>query len=296
MDTNQETGVSLSDIADLIEEPQEENQLPEVEASGDEELAAEVQQADESEEGEGEEGSLVEVEFNGKKYQVPEELKEGLMLKADYTQKTQVVAEQRRANEERASLLEARERVMGATFDKAVAVREIQNRLAQYEAIDWQTLAANDPAQATQLNIAYQQLQREAQAKNAELQQAHAQTQQLNQAIDQQKLEQERVELKSRIPNFSEKDSQRILKNIDAYGLTEQEKHLAMHSAKFVQILHEAAIGREFLASGKPKAMQKVAEAPRAIKPAAAQPKPRNQAALDRLKKNGRVEDLAALL
>lgn len=104
-------------------------------------------------------------------------------------------------------------------------------------------------------------------------------------------------ELKQRIPNFGKADSDRIMKNLDAYGLTAQEKHLAMHSAKFVQILHEAAIGREYITSGKTKTLQKVVDAPKVIKPQAAHPKPKqNQAALDRLKSNGRVEDLAKFL
>lgn len=293
MDTNQDNGVSsLADIADLIDEPVED-QDEVVEQPNEPELASDDDQQPEPEgEDDGE-----EVEYEGKAYKVPKELKEALLRQSDYTQKTQAVAEQRKAMEERAQMLETREQVMNATFDKAVAVREVQSRLKQFENIDWQTLVDTDPVEATRLNIAYQQLQREAQAKGAELHQAQLQAQQLNQQMDQQTLAQEEKELRTRLPNFGKADSERIMKNLDAYGLTEQEKHLAMHSAKFVHILHDAAIGREYQASGKTKTLQKVAEAPKVIKPQAAQPKPKqNQAALDRLKKNGRIEDLANFL
>lgn len=289
MDTNLDGVSPLADLANSIDEPVED-QDEVVDQPDEPELSSEDDQQPEPEgEDDGE-----EVEYEGKAYKVPKELKEALLRQSDYTQKTQAVAEQRKAMEERAQALEARERVMTATFDKAVAVREVQSKLKQFENIDWQALVDNDPVEATRLNIAYQQLQREAQAKGAELHQAQLQAQQLSQEMDQQTLAHETQELKQRIPNFGKADSERIMKNLDAYGLTEQEKKMAMFSAKFVHILHDAAIGREYQTSGKTKTLQKVVEAPKVIKPQAAQPKPKqNQAALDRLKQNGRVEDLA---
>lgn len=291
MDTNLDGVSSLADIANSIDEPIEDQDDVESEAP-EEELPEDEQQPEEEPEDDDE-----EVEYEGKAYKVPKELKEALLRQSDYTQKTQAVAEQRKSMEERAQALETRERVLHATFDKAVAVREVQTKLKQFEQIDWQALVDTDPVEATRLNIAYQQLQREAQAKGSELHQAQIQAQQLNHQVDQQTLEHETQELKTRIPNFSPSDSQRIMKNLEAYGLTEQEKKMAMYSAKFVHILHDAAIGREYQTSGKTKTMQKVVEAPRVIKPQAAQPKPRtNQAAFDRLKTGGRIEDFAKFL
>jgi hypothetical protein len=293
-DTNLDGVSSLAEIADLIDEPVKD-QDDDAQQAEEQELPSDDEQQSEDDADADDDGE--EVEYEGKAYKVPKELKEALLRQSDYTQKTQAVAEQRKSVEERAAMLEAKERVLSETFDKAVAVREVQSRLKQFENIDWQTLVDTDPVEATRLNIAYQQLQREAQAKGAELHQAQLQAQQLSHHMDQQTLAQEEKELKTRLPNFGKADSERIMKNLDAYGLTEQERKLAMHSAKFVHILHDAAIGREYQASGKTKTLQKVVEAPKVIKPQAAQPKPKqNQAAYDRLKKSGRVEDLAKLL
>lgn len=293
MDTNLDGVSSLAEIADLIDEPVLDEEAGSTEPEGEELPAVEGEQQPDAEgEDDGE-----DVEFEGKAYKVPKELKEALLRQSDYTQKTQAVAEQRKAMEERAQALVTRERVMTVTFDKAVAVREVQTKLKQFEGIDWDALVNSDPVEATRLNIAYQQLQREAQAKSAELHQAQIQAQQLNQQMDQQTLEHETQELKTRIPNFGKADSERIMKNLDAYGLTAEEKKMAMYSAKFVHILHDAAIGREYQTSGKTKTLQKVVEAPKVIKPQAAQPKPKqNQAALDRLKSGGRIEDFAKFL
>lgn len=290
MDTNLD-GVSVADVADLLDDETEQLDQGQLTA-GDEEV-----QPDEPEsqtEGDGQDDAE-EVEFEGKAYKVPKELKDALLRQADYTQKTQAVAEQRKAIEERAQLLEQRERVMGMAFDKAVELREVQNRLAQFDQIDWQSLAQNDPAQATQLNIAYQQLQREAQKKYGELQQVQAASQQLTETQRQQMLADAEKDLKARLPSFNAEVAAQIKVAAREYGITDQELNAVM-DPRYVHVLHDAMKWRALQAE-KPKAMQKVVQAPKAIKPQAAQPKQRtNQAALDRLKKNGRVEDLAAFL
>lgn len=293
MDTNQETGVSVADVAGLLDD--EPDQL--VEEREEEESTEEVAESDETEEqteaDEDDEGE--EVEFEGKAYKVPKGIKEALLRQSDYTKKTQEVAEQRKSVEERAQALDQQQRVMAQTFDKAVEFREAQKRLTQYEQIDWYTLAQNDPAQATQLNIAYQQLQREAQTKYGEWKQAEQQTQQLTEQNRQQMLVKAEAELKTRLPNFGPQVAEKIAKAGKEYGITDQELN-SLIDPRYVHVLHDAMKWRALQAE-KPKAMQKVADAPKAIKPQAAQPQKRNnQAALDRLKKNGRVEDLAAFL
>jgi hypothetical protein len=287
MDTNQESEVSLDDVAGLLGDEIEDE---EIEASGEEEQSDEELQSDEPEEDDSE-----EVEIEGKSYKVPKELKDMVLMHKDYTQKTQAVAEQRRAVDERAQALESRERIMAQTFDKAVEFRDVQNRLTQYEKIDWQSLAEQDPAQATRLNIAYQQLQREAQTKWNALQQANSQAEQLTQEQRQQQLVQAEQDLKTRLPNFGPQLAEKIVTTAkDSYGFTPQELE-GLTDARHVHVLHDAMKWRELQAQ-KPKAMRSVQEAPRAIKPAAAQPKRQNLAASDRLRKSGRMEDLAAFL
>jgi len=214
----------------------------------------------------------------------------------DYTQKTQAAAEHLRAVKERESILEQREQALGASFEKAVEFREVQNKLAQFEALDWNALVDADPVQAQKLTIAYQQLQREAQAKFAELQQSQAQVQQLTEHQRQQMLAEAEQELRARLPDFGPQTAEKIRKTAqEHYGLKAEELD-GLVDARHVHILHDAMKWRELQAK-QPQAMRKVAEAAPAIKPQAAQQKPRtNQAAYDRLKKNGRVEDLAALL
>ena len=280
-DTNPESEVSIDDVANLLDTTDE---------SPDEGSDEEVREDDAETQPEDDE----EVEYEGKTYKVPKELKGALMKNADYTQKTQEVAEQRKSVEERVELLNQRESLMSATFDKAVELRDIQNKLSQYEQIDWQNLVDADPVQATKLNLAYQQLQREAQQKYGELQQAQSQAQNLSEQTRQKFLAEEQTKLKARLPNFDMKVAEKIKSVGKEYGLTDNELNSVVDS-RYVHILHDAVKWRS-LQVEKPLAMKKVTEAPKAITPQVARSKQSNQAAFDRLKKSGRVEDLAALL
>lgn len=292
MDTNQTDGVSLDDLAGLIgDEPQQE-ETPAEEVADE---GVEAQAEDQPEEAAEAPDDLVEAEYEGKRYKVPPELREALLRQADYTRKTQEVAEHRRAVEEKAQLLNAQEQLLGASFEQAVALRELQNRLSQYERIDWQSLADSDPAQATKLNLAYQQLQREAATKAQELQQYQAQAQQLSAQQRQQMLAEAQRELAQRLPNFNADVAQQLKEHGKAYGFSDAELDSVI-DPRYVHVLHDAMKWRALQAS-KPGALKKVAEAPKVVRPQAQPPKQRtNKAAADRLARSGRVEDLAALL
>ena len=294
MDTNQD-GVSIADVAELLgDETEQENQGLETEVEQEvQEDQTEAQTEDDVQD------DAEEVEFEGKAYKVPKEIKDALLRQADYTQKTQDLAEQRRTVQAREQSLEQTRVAMLQQFDKAVELREITNRLSQFEKIDWQSLAASDPTQATQLNIAYQQLQREAQKKHGELQQVQVQVQQLSDEARQHKLTEGAKYLKERIPDFNEKLATQIAEAAQKhYGITPAELKAISEDnpePRFVHILHDAMKWRALQAE-KPNAMKKVAQAAPVVKPQAAQPKRTNKAAEDRLKKNGRIEDLAAFL
>ncbi len=293
MDTNQETGVSLDDLANSLDIQEQGDEL-ETEALDEQTPEQDELPEEQAEESEELPDDLVDTEFEGKAYKVPKELKEALLRQADYTKKTQEVAELRRAVEERAQLVQMQEQFSSATFEKAVELRQLQERLSQFENLDWQALSDNDPVQAQKLLIARQQLERQASMKAQEFQQTQAQLQQMNAAQRQQMLQEQSQALKARLPEFNSEMASRIRSAVKEYGYSDQE--LAnVTDARLVHVLHDAMKWRE-LQAAKPKAMKKVAEAPQVVKPQAQVPKPRNQAAAQRLKQHGRVEDLASFL
>jgi len=120
-------------------------------------------QADEVSQEEAEEDE--EIEIGGKKVAMPKsiaaEIKAGTMRNADYTQKTQAVAEERKAVEtERARVRE--EAQQQQQYIKEIAkVHALDDELAKFKDIDWDGLSDTDPVSVQKLQIRLQTLQSE---------------------------------------------------------------------------------------------------------------------------------------
>jgi Asp-tRNA(Asn)/Glu-tRNA(Gln) amidotransferase A subunit family amidase len=96
-----------------------------------------------------------EVERDGVKYKVPKALTKELMMHADYTRKTQEVAEQRKALEaERQTIHQASNDEINARA-RIVAIDE---RLAAYSKVDWAAWNDTDPFEAQKGFMEFQQL------------------------------------------------------------------------------------------------------------------------------------------
>lgn len=124
-----------------------------------------------------------EVEHDGQKFRIPKALKPALMMHADYTRKTQEVAELRKAVEA--------QRAAGANLDQELVQHQakivsIDARIAEFNALsdsDWANLEQQDPAQAQQLWRQFSQL------KDARQQAAG----QLQTKVHERSLEQQRI-------------------------------------------------------------------------------------------------------
>ena len=110
-----------------------------------------------------------EVEIGEKKYALPksaaERLKSERMMQADYTQKTQGVAEERKQiaaerEQNKRQAVQAQE-----YLDDMAEARHIDKQLALYRGLDWAKLIDDDPKEA----MLYQQQQRDLEAQRAEI-------------------------------------------------------------------------------------------------------------------------------
>jgi hypothetical protein len=101
---------------------------------------------------------LVEVVYDGKSYQLPTELKDALLRQADYTRKTQEVAQARKAletarNEHHQHVANTR-----AHIQDAARIVALNDQLAQLGQVDWRALQAQDPTRAQALYQQFQQI------------------------------------------------------------------------------------------------------------------------------------------
>ncbi len=104
------------------------------------------------------EPDLVEIELNGKKYAVPAELKDGYLMQADYTRKTQEVSELRKSAEARAAEAETQFNVSQEVLQARAALMVHDNQLEQFQKTDWQQFENEDPVGAMSAWRQFQQL------------------------------------------------------------------------------------------------------------------------------------------
>lgn len=106
-----------------------------------------------------------EVDWDGAKYRVPKPLKDALLRQADYTRKTQELAEQRRTVEQHFTALTQQAELQQATLEHRVNLRTVEQQLQQFQNTDWQAYAQAYGADATASAMASWQQYRDAKAE-----------------------------------------------------------------------------------------------------------------------------------
>jgi exonuclease VII large subunit len=300
MDTNPAQEVAEDSLMDTMnklvfsdEKPSEEVASEEVEDESSDETEDEPE-AELSDEQPAEDES--EVELDGEKLRLPKKVAEAVMRQQDYTKKTQEVAEQRRAVEDRQQYLEAREQVINASLSDLSELQALQKQAAQFDSVDWNSLITDDPQQALRLSLSRQHVQQQLTAKQTELQgKVSAFEQQRKQHLEKQ-MELGRAELRRRVGNLSANDSKNTWEQGLSLGFSKDELE-SIPDPRVMHALYKAAKW-DALQTAKPTAMKKANEAPKAPKPVAPTPKrvQENRSASDRLKRTGRAEELINFL
>lgn len=116
-----------------------------------------------------------EVDWDGTKYRIPKALKPGLLMQADYTRKTQELAEQRRHVEQHVQSLSQQAELQQATLEHRVNLRAVEQTLQQLESIDFNQYDQTDPQVAAWVAQQSMRVVQYVQAK-AQLENAIAQT------------------------------------------------------------------------------------------------------------------------
>ena len=116
-----------------------------------------------------------EVEWDGEKYRIPKALKPGLLMQADYTRKTQELADQRRHVEQHFTSLTQQAELQQQTLEHRVALRNVEQTLQQLQSIDFNQYDQSDPQVAAWVAQQSMRVVQYSQAK-AELEGAIAKT------------------------------------------------------------------------------------------------------------------------
>lgn len=213
-----------------------------------------------SEQTEGEDDELEEdldgVKVRGKKEQL-EKLKAERLMQADYTRKTQEVAEERKAIAAVKEAVEFEKRVHFENMHEVATIKAIEMQLQNFAQINWQQLADSDPVQAMKLDRQMRDLQAHREQLSASVAQRHQQFTQKQQQEAARQMEEARRVLQRDIPGWGEELAVKLRSYALANGYTQQEID-SIRSPAMVRSLY-----REYqMAEAKKQATKRQPQAP----------------------------------
>lgn len=238
---NEETEATVDEevVEDTQEAEEVEEEAPEEEGQAEEETEEEVEEEEETEIV-AEEDLKYTIKVDGEELEVGiEELKNGYQRQADYTRKSQALAEQRKETEAIQSERQRLEQERQMYANGLQMLQEQQSsKLQEFESIDWTALKADDPYQYMLKKDEY----RDAQEKVQNVQQQQMLIQQ-EQAEEAQKarahfVQQEYARLVEALPEWNDQEST-IKKDVQEYArsvgfLPEEINQLADHRSVLV--------------------------------------------------------------
>jgi len=224
-------------------------------------------------------------------------LREGYMRQKDYQRKTAEVARQREEVGEKVRQAIDSERSSYQQTLQQLQALVVETVAPELKDVNWNHLAANDPFEYVRLRNRADQIT-----------QALATVKSKTDAVTvKQKAEQaetlKKVAIKARetldadIPGFNDDLYNSLIKSSETWGY-KQDEVAQWVDPRAIKILHDAYQFRQ-LKADKPIAQNKVAVAPRVIKPGTAAPSRaavQHGQAMERLTKSGKIEDAAAVI
>ena len=285
------------------EEGQPEPESEEVESAELQEEAEEPTEEVEADEEEGEEEAPRDEKFvvkvDGKEIEVPkDELIRGYQREADYTRKTQKLAEERK-------LVESEfQQVRGEREQYSQILGQLQQKLQelQPQEPDWNRLEVEDPTEYARQWTSHQRRQQQVYAVQAEQERLNQMRQAELQKSMQQIMATEVARLKEKIPEWSSPEKARtegkaLLEYGQNLGFSEQELSTITDSRALLA-LHKAWKYDQMM-SKRPEFQAKIKKAPKMVSPGSAGSVSSKSSDINNAKKRlaqtGSVRDAASL-
>jgi hypothetical protein len=292
---------AIEQLAEMLERedetPVEEDNRHD-DAEPDDEVEAEETEAKESDEDKPEPTEeAVEIEFEGKQYKLPSELKDALLRQADYTRKTQEVAEQRKEVETVKEQLGLQAKMQQQFLGHYAQLQSLDSQLAQLKQIDVNALIDSDPVQAMKIDRQMRELQEHKAQISVDLQTKQQQAYQQYQAWTQEQIAKGQEQLMKEIPGWGADLAKQIKNTVKDYGFNDEEMS-KVTDPRLVKVLHDAMKYRQ-LQANKSQVEKKVAKASPVLKPSGKQSNPaqdRNNKQTAKLRQTGSLRDASRVM
>ena len=295
-------------------EPEAE-ETDEAEEAEEEDVAADTDESEESEEEEAEdeeveETALYTVKVNGEDVEVTEdELVRGYSRQADYTKKTQELAEYRKQLDNGAQHLQgeiaqtqaARQEYVNAMSQ---AIESNYSVAKQFENTDWERLKVEDREEYLTKRDEYREVQDQIRGLQSKQQEAYEQQNRETQAQHQKLLQEEHAKMVSILPEWGEPETQRaIAKSIGEFAISRgytQEELNQLVDHRSILVLMEAKAFADMQGKQLKARAKKVKNKPKVVRSSAKKEKAdvskvARTKQMKRLQETGRVQDAAGL-
>lgn len=239
----------MSDQAQAVvdEQPELENEPVQLDIEDTEAEPTDEPTETDQEETEGGDPEYAEVEIDGVTYQVPAELKDGYMMQADYTQKTQSVAEQRKEAEQIAEQakvqrqqLEQSTQAVQQNLQQYAVLSNLDSQLNEYANVDWNALNAQDPDAARNHQFHYMQLKEQRDRAYNDIQARERQALQQQQTHIAKRLEESRSVLSREIEGFTPELERQLIDHAVKSGAAQQVATNIIADPVATKLLHKA--------------------------------------------------------
>lgn len=164
-----------------------------------------------------------EVEYEGKKYALPPELKDAILRQADYTRKTQELAQTRQQAEQTFAQQQARIEAERANIQAVARLTALDERLQQYAGVDWDSLSQSNGELAQREFMKYQQLKDSRQQFVAQIQQHESQRAMQEQQETAKQLQEANEALSREIKGWSPDYAQSLREVAKSLGAKEEQ-------------------------------------------------------------------------
>jgi hypothetical protein len=244
-------------------EEEESTQAPEAKEAEQEPTEEDEEDSEEQTESPAE---VETVEYEGQEYNIPPELKEAFLKNKDYTTKTQEMAEQRKDLETDRQRFQEAIQLQTAHTEAYTHLGIVDQQLAQYNEIDWNTLAAQDPNATQQAQIQVSALREQRTQAQEKLQSLHAETQQHVHNQTAKEVEQNRAKIERSVPNWSSETEKAVFEFGIQSGLSESQLAGTNYDPVLIGILNKARLFDELQqkqSGKKPKKSEPVPQATR---------------------------------
>jgi len=238
------------------------------------------------------------IKIDGEEHEVTlEELRNGYQRQADYTRKSQALAEQRKAYEANLQAVQSEREQYGQALQ--LVANQQQAELQQYENIDWKALKDDDPMEYMEKRLEYQEARERLSRIEVERNRVYEQNKQEYTQRLSQVLQQEATKLSEALPEYANPSS--TLKNdLRNYALSLGFSNTDIDSItdhRVVLVLHKAMM-QDRAANNTVKKVSKVV--PKVVKSGTPESKvQRSQKATqqkrERLAKTGNPRDAASI-